>query len=147
MCALVTGVQTCALPIFRDRGRWSTKAPASPPASPAVSNAAPPATVSRKYRTRWGRPARGEGLSRTGLRSPVPRANVARMIKRLFAVFSLLVIALPSLAAAQGVTSSADPRATEAGREILMKGGSAADAEMAMMLVLTLVEQIGRAHV
>src|SRR3546814_13271386 len=62
------------------------------------------------------------------------------MIKRLFAVFSLLVIALPSLAAAQGVTSSADPRATEAGREILMKGGSAADAEMAMMLVLTLVE-------
>ncbi|MBB5707536.1 gamma-glutamyltransferase [Sphingopyxis panaciterrulae] len=62
------------------------------------------------------------------------------MIKRLFAVFSLLVIALPSLAAAQGVTSSADPRATEAGREILMKGGSAADAEMAMMLALTLVE-------
>ena len=62
------------------------------------------------------------------------------MIKRLFAVLSLFVIALPSLAAAQGVTSSADPRATEAGREILMKGGSAADAEMAMMLVLTLVE-------
>src|SRR3546814_16629631 len=66
------------------------------------------------------------------------------MIKRLFAVFSLLVIALPSLAAAQGVTSSADPRATEAGREILMKGGSAADAEMAMMLVLTLVEPQSR---
>jgi len=70
----------------------------------------------------------------------MPRANVARMIKRILAVLSLFVIALPSLAAAQGVTSSADPRATEAGREILMKGGSAADAEMAMMLVLTLVE-------
>src|SRR3546814_5056082 len=82
----------------------------------------------------------GKGISRPGLRRPVPRAKVARMIKRLFAVFSLLVIALPSLAAAQGVTSSADPRATEAGREILQKGGSAADAEMAMMLVLTLVE-------
>lgn len=68
------------------------------------------------------------------------RANVARMIKRLLAVFSLFVIAIPSLAAAQGVTSSADPRATEAGRAILEKGGSAADAEMAMMLVLTLVE-------
>ena len=62
------------------------------------------------------------------------------MIKRLLAVFSLFVIAIPSLAAAQGVTSSADPRATEAGREILAKGGSAADAQMAMMLVLTLVE-------
>jgi gamma-glutamyltranspeptidase len=74
------------------------------------------------------------------LRSRGPRANVARMIKRLLAAFSLFVIVLPSLAAAQGVTSSADPRATEAGREILEKGGSAADAQMAMMLVLTLVE-------
>ncbi len=74
------------------------------------------------------------------MRSRGPRANVARMIKRLLAVISLLVIALPSVAAAQGVTSSADPRATEAGREILEKGGSAADAQMAMMLVLTLVE-------
>jgi gamma-glutamyltranspeptidase/glutathione hydrolase len=68
------------------------------------------------------------------------RANVAAMIKRLFAVISLFVITLPSLAAAQGVTSSADPRATQAGREILQQGGSAADAAMAMMLVLTLVE-------
>ncbi|SNT28588.1 gamma-glutamyltransferase 1 Threonine peptidase. MEROPS family T03 [Sphingopyxis indica] len=76
----------------------------------------------------------------SGLQRSMPRANVARMIKRILAVLSLFVIAIPSLAAAQGVTSSADPRATEAGREILMKGGSAADAEMAMMLVLTLVE-------
>nr|WP_260580530.1 gamma-glutamyltransferase [Sphingopyxis sp. PET50] len=62
------------------------------------------------------------------------------MIHRLFVAFALLLAALPSLAAAQGVTSSADPRATEAGREILHQGGSAADAAMAMMLVLTLVE-------
>lgn len=62
------------------------------------------------------------------------------MIKQLLTVISLFVIAIPSLAAAQGVTSSADPRATEAGREILREGGSAADAAMAMMLVLTLVE-------
>src|SRR3546814_18643299 len=81
----------------------------------------------------------GKGISRPGLRRPVPRAKVARMIKRLFAVFSLLVIALPSLAAAQGVTSSADPRAPEAGRAILQKGGSAADAEMAISVVLALV--------
>ena len=62
------------------------------------------------------------------------------MINRLLAAFALFLTALPSLAAAQGVTSSADPRATEAGRQILHDGGSAADAAMAMMLVLTLVE-------
>ncbi len=68
------------------------------------------------------------------------RANVARMIKRLLAAFSLLVLAIPSLASAQGVTSSADPRATEAGRQILHEGGTAADAAIAMVAVLTLVE-------
>ena len=40
----------------------------------------------------------------------------------------------------KGVVSSADPRAAEAGQTILRKGGSAADAEMAMMLALTVVE-------
>jgi gamma-glutamyltranspeptidase / glutathione hydrolase len=39
-----------------------------------------------------------------------------------------------------GVTSSADPRATQAGMEMLRKGGTAADAAMAMMLALTVVE-------
>ncbi|WP_422060565.1 gamma-glutamyltransferase [Sphingopyxis sp.] len=62
------------------------------------------------------------------------------MIKRLLAVISLFIVALPSLAAAQGVTSSADPRATEAGRQILHEGGTAADAAIAMVAVLTLVE-------
>ena len=38
------------------------------------------------------------------------------------------------------VATSADPRATEAGAFILAKGGSAADAAMAMMLALTVVE-------
>lgn len=62
------------------------------------------------------------------------------MMKRLLTLFAALLLALPPLALAQGVTSSADPRATQAGREILAKGGSATDAALAMMLVLTLVE-------
>lgn len=71
----------------------------------------------------------------------VPRhANVVSMTKRLFAALSLLVFTIPSLASAQGVTSSADPRATEAGRQILHQGGTAADAAVAMIAVLTLVE-------
>ena len=62
------------------------------------------------------------------------------MIKKLLSLLAPLLLALPHVATAQGVTSSADPRATQAGREILAKGGSASDAAMAMMLVLTLVE-------
>lgn len=62
------------------------------------------------------------------------------MLKRFLTTLSLALIILPATSLAQGVTSSADPRATEAGRQILREGGSAADAAMAMMLVLTLVE-------
>ena len=40
----------------------------------------------------------------------------------------------------RGVVSAADPRAAEAGQEILRAGGSATDAALAMMLVLTVVE-------
>lgn len=62
------------------------------------------------------------------------------MIKRLFGLLALFALLLSPASFAQGVASSADPRATEAGREILAKGGSAADAAIAMLLVLTLVE-------
>ncbi|MEQ8309085.1 MAG: gamma-glutamyltransferase [Sphingopyxis sp.] len=62
------------------------------------------------------------------------------MLNRLLALVAFVSLACPTLAAAQGVTSSADPRATEAGRTILHRGGSAADAAIAMVAVLTLVE-------
>jgi gamma-glutamyltranspeptidase/glutathione hydrolase len=62
------------------------------------------------------------------------------MLKRFLPLAALVTFTLPSLATAQGVTSSADPRATEAGREILHQGGTAADAAVAMVAVLTLVE-------
>jgi gamma-glutamyltranspeptidase / glutathione hydrolase len=60
------------------------------------------------------------------------------MIRTLIALVAL-AIASPVLAKG-GVVSSADPRATAAGQEILRAGGSATDAAMAMMLVLTVVE-------
>ncbi|MGV3729358.1 MAG: gamma-glutamyltransferase [Sphingopyxis sp.] len=62
------------------------------------------------------------------------------MLNRLLALVAFVSLACPTLAAAQGVTSSADPRATEAGRAILHQGGTAADAAVAMVAVLTLVE-------
>jgi gamma-glutamyltranspeptidase / glutathione hydrolase len=46
----------------------------------------------------------------------------------------------PVFAQNVGVTSSADPRATEAGMQMLRQGGSASDAAMAMLLALSVVE-------
>jgi gamma-glutamyltranspeptidase/glutathione hydrolase len=61
------------------------------------------------------------------------------MKKLLFALFILL--ACPTaLLAKGGAVTAADPRAAEAGREILRQGGSASDAAIAMMLALTVVE-------
>jgi gamma-glutamyltranspeptidase len=60
------------------------------------------------------------------------------MIQRLLV---LLLLILPvSVRAAGGVLSTASPLASEAGREILREGGSAADAAMAVMVALTVVE-------
>ena len=63
------------------------------------------------------------------------------MKKSLFAITASAVLFVKPVAAENiGVTSSADPRVTAAGMEMLRQGGSAADAAMAMMLTLTVVE-------
>lgn len=63
-------------------------------------------------------------------------------MKKSLLAFTASAILFTQAATAEnvGVTSSADPRVTEAGIEILRQGGSAADAAMAMMLALTVVE-------
>jgi gamma-glutamyltranspeptidase / glutathione hydrolase len=64
-------------------------------------------------------------------------------MKKIFLiVLAYAACACPQIAAAhdKNVTSSADPRATEAGMEMLREGGTAADAAMAMMLALSVVE-------
>lgn len=48
--------------------------------------------------------------------------------------------AKPAPSAARGMVSAADPRAAEAGAEILRAGGNATDAAIATMLALTVVE-------
>ncbi len=72
------------------------------------------------------------------------------MINYKYAILAAAVIFQPAISYAQAapvetskavsVTSSADPRATQAGMEMLRQGGSAADASMAMMVTLSVVE-------
>lgn len=53
---------------------------------------------------------------------------------------TLLLLILAAAAPAQPMVSAADPRAAAAGVEMLKKGGTAADAAIAMMLALGVVE-------
>ncbi|WP_017931815.1 gamma-glutamyltransferase [Robiginitomaculum antarcticum] len=64
--------------------------------------------------------------------------NAVRLSLSISLTGLLCLIALPAFA--QGVVSSADPRASEAGLEMLEAGGSATDAALAMMITLTVVE-------
>ena len=62
------------------------------------------------------------------------------MKKSILVAFLILFTPASAALARGGAVSAADPRAAEAGRDILRQGGSAADAAMAMMLALTVVE-------
>lgn len=62
-------------------------------------------------------------------------ADLRTLLVALLALFSLTTQAL-----AAGTVSSADPRASAAGMEMLRQGGTATDAALAMMLVLSVVE-------
>ncbi len=64
---------------------------------------------------------------------------MSAMLRRLLLLLALVLATAPA-SAAGGIVSAADPRAAEAGREMLRAGGSATDAAMAMMLVLGVVE-------
>ena len=61
-------------------------------------------------------------------------------MKKLFLSFFVLIFLPTAALAGKGAVSAADPRAAEAGREMLRAGGSAADAALAMMLALSVVD-------
>ena len=52
-----------------------------------------------------------------------------------------------SAVVARNVVSTSQPLAAQAGLSMLAQGGNAVDAALAAAITLTLVEQIGRAHV
>jgi len=75
----------------------------------------------------------GAGLLLAACSTPIDRSGTPEAA-------SGFRLGLTTTTAAQHMAASANPLATEAGREILRAGGSAVDAAIAIQLVLTLVE-------
>lgn len=61
-------------------------------------------------------------------------------MKKIILSFFLFLLLPNAVLAEKGAVSAADPRAAEAGVSMLRQGGSAADAALAMMLALSVVE-------
>ncbi len=61
-------------------------------------------------------------------------------MKKIILSFFLFLLLPNAVLAERGAVSAADPRAAEAGVAMLRQGGSAADAALAMMLALSVVE-------
>lgn len=102
--------------------------------------------------TRWAAKLNGRMAGLAAMVKSYKQVCMTRLIATLLAFSSPLLAPLAALAndaadapsveniAGKASISSADERATQAGAEIIRAGGSAADAAMAMMLALTVVE-------
>src|SRR5205814_4557816 len=115
--------------------RWSTKGPASPLGSRAGWRSGSTVRASPTLPTRSG-----------------PSSSTSTRLHSLAFTAGLLVTPGPaafakqpvaharSSVSAKGMVSAADPRAAEAGAEMLRQGGSAVDAAFATLLALNVVE-------
>jgi gamma-glutamyltranspeptidase/glutathione hydrolase len=68
------------------------------------------------------------------------RWRLPSLFAALVAIAGCASAAVPATTSTSGMVSAADPRAAAAGAEILRQGGTAADAAIATLLVLNLVE-------
>lgn len=113
------------------------------PSVPARENSAPSVPVREQQSVEAPEAGQSDETGETG-ESDVPEGEQPGVLQqpgqaRQGSLFSGGTLIQPT-GLKYGLASSADPRATEVGMQILREGGSAADAAMAMMVALTVVE-------